>query len=33
VHWMQWMTKAKEVATGLAKRCLDFLSRVHVDGL
>jgi hypothetical protein len=28
---MQWMPKAKEVATGVAKRCLDFVSRVHVD--
>jgi hypothetical protein len=32
VHWMQWMPKAKEVATGVARRCLDFVSRVHVDG-
>jgi hypothetical protein len=31
VHWMRWMPKAKEVATGVARRCLDFVSRVHVD--
>jgi hypothetical protein len=24
------MPKAKEVATGVAMRCLDFVSRVHV---
>ena len=33
VYWMQWMPKAKEVATGVARRCLDFVSRVHIDGL
>jgi hypothetical protein len=28
---MRWMPKAKEVATGVAKRCLDFVSKVYVD--
>jgi hypothetical protein len=28
---MQWMPKAKEVATSVARRCLNFFSRVHVD--
>jgi hypothetical protein len=32
VHWMQWMPKVKEVAIGVARRCLDFVSRVNVDG-
>jgi hypothetical protein len=31
VHWMQWMPKAKEAATDVARRCLNFVSRVHVD--
>jgi hypothetical protein len=33
VQVVRWMPKAKEVATGVAKRCLDFVSRVHVDSL
>jgi hypothetical protein len=28
---MRWMPKAKEVATGVARRCLNFVFRVHVD--
>jgi hypothetical protein len=28
---VHWMPKAKEVAIGVARRCLDFVSRVHVD--
>jgi hypothetical protein len=28
---MQWMPKAKAVAIGAARRCLEFVSRVHVD--
>jgi hypothetical protein len=28
VHGVRWMSKAEEVATGVAKRCLDFVSRV-----
>jgi hypothetical protein len=31
--WVQWMPKAEEVATSVAKRCLDFVSKVHVDNL
>jgi hypothetical protein len=31
VHWMRWMPEAKEVAVGVARRCFDFVSRVHVD--
>jgi hypothetical protein len=31
VHWMQWMPKAKEVATRVARRCLNFVFKVHVD--
>jgi hypothetical protein len=30
---VRWMPKAEEVATGVAKRCLDFVSRVQVDSL
>jgi hypothetical protein len=33
VQEVQWMPKAEEVATGVAKRCLDFVSKVHVDSL
>jgi hypothetical protein len=30
---MRWMPKAKEVALEyFARRCLDFVSRMHVDG-
>jgi hypothetical protein len=28
---MQWMPKAVEAVMGVARRCLDFVSRVHVD--
>jgi hypothetical protein len=28
---MRWMPKAKEVVIGIAWRCLDFVSRVHID--
>jgi hypothetical protein len=30
---VRWMPKAKEVATSVAMRCLDFVSGVHVDSL
>jgi hypothetical protein len=30
---VQWMPKAKKVAMGVVRRCLDFISRVHVDSL
>jgi hypothetical protein len=33
VQGERWMPKAEEVATGVAKRCLDFVSNVHVDSL
>jgi hypothetical protein len=28
---MRWMPKAKEVSIGVAKRCLNFVSKMHVD--
>jgi hypothetical protein len=33
VQGVQWMPKVEDVATGVAKKCLDFVSRVHVDSL
>jgi hypothetical protein len=33
VQGVRWMPKAEEVATGVAKRSLDFISKVHVDSL
>jgi hypothetical protein len=30
---VRWMPKAEEVATGIAKRYLDFVSKVQVDSL
>jgi hypothetical protein len=33
VQGVQWMPKVEEVAMGVVKRCLDFVSRVHVDSL
>jgi hypothetical protein len=29
VPGVQWMPKAEEVAIGVARRCLDFVSRAH----
>jgi hypothetical protein len=31
VQGVQWVPKAKEVATGVAMRYLDFVSKAHVD--
>jgi hypothetical protein len=33
VQGVRWMPKAEEVVMGIAKKCLDFISRVHVDSL
>ena len=33
VQGVRWMPKAEEVATCVAKKCLDFVSRVQVDSL
>jgi hypothetical protein len=33
VQGVRWMPKAEEVATGVANKCLDFVSRVQVDSL
>jgi hypothetical protein len=27
----RWMPNAEEVATSVARKCLDFVSKVHVD--
>jgi hypothetical protein len=33
VQGVRWMPKAEEVAMDIAMRCLDFVSKVHVDSL